>query len=138
MLRRGIGSLLAGVRSVVRDHRLELAAAILLVFFFGLWGLTATWGVRDVRGHSLNMMGNHLSSDSQLLDFDPMRNRKPTSSPVRMPWHFVGNEAVLFPFVVRIDWAIMAGPLHGSGGRTYFLWFFGLKIPFREEGFWNS
>lgn len=99
-----------------------------------LWGLTASWGVRDVEAYGRDLVGASVEPDSKFLEFDAMRDDRAAE----MPWHYVGNASSLMPLIVGVDWTVMKGRLAGTGGRSYFLWFFGLKIHIHNSTYWIS
>jgi len=54
------------------------------------------------------------------------------------PWYHVINRGSPCPFFVSTDWGVMAGPVFGSGGRRYSLWFPGYSIKVYDQFHWNS
>ena len=101
--------------------------------YFGTWSLTMTWGVHDV----VETTAAKLDATGERLDHDPFRSPGLSPDP---PWHFAGNGSSPCPFIVGVDWAVLHAPLAGTGGRSYFLWFLGVKcrIPVLDQFYWNS
>lgn len=113
----------------------RVKVAVIVAICYGiLWAITATWGVADVRSHMLDVMERSARPGSRRLAFDPVREDRSAD----LPWHFVGNVSSSLPFVVGVDWGEMVAPLCGTGGRTYFVWFFGIKLAVYDTYYWLS
>jgi len=115
----------------------QLAIAFLLYAFF--WTLTATWGCTQLKNALLNR-DNLVSPDEQVLDYNPTEEDWVVSRRQRpkMPWRYACNEFSPFPFLVRVDHGMMVGELAGSGQRTFFFWFFGMRYRVWQSLEWNS
>ncbi|MCA9173604.1 MAG: hypothetical protein KDB14_03880 [Planctomycetales bacterium] len=113
--------------------RALLCAVTLLCTYLGLWTLTATLGASVVR----QTVVERMDGDGTRLSYDPLRSSQ--SSP-NTPWHFVGTGSSPCPFIVCIDWARMDAPMLGTGGRSYFFWFFGIELhlPIMDGIHWMS
>ena len=57
---------------------------------------------------------------------------------VEEPWHFVGDAFSPCPFIVTVDYGVMAAPLLGGGGRVYAVWLFGYKQMVHDQLIWSS
>ncbi|MDG2206718.1 MAG: hypothetical protein P8K78_02325 [Pirellulales bacterium] len=104
----------------------------------GSWTLTQRIGVPDVVVQLEATLP--LRPESVRIDHDPMRSSYSSDPAPKPPWHFVGNASATCPFIVGVDWGTMGGHLFGTGGRSYFLWFFGatLHLQFLDNFYWNS
>lgn len=100
------------------------------------WGITSTWGVRDVTTFFARQESRPVDGRvPQRLDFDP---NVPPYRAKSMPWYYVGHASSPFPFVVAIDVAFLVGPGAGQRGRYYVFWFFGIKVPIHYDVVWVS
>lgn len=104
-----------------------------------LWGVTAVWGIRDVRRHYESLPGGFIPPEGSaarliLMDsFDPDRFRYPGKD--RMLLYF-GRFRAPAPFVVTLEIA-EANEARGHATRLLFRWWMGDFRLFREETYWR-
>ena len=116
------------------NHRVLSGVAFIAILVS--WILTWQVGEPDVASHVKTMLAPPPQSVE--LAGDPHFDLDVKSPDA--PWHFIGNTSSPCPFVVGVDWSVYVGPLCGTGGRSYFLWFFGYKyhLPHLDSYYWMS
>ena len=92
-----------------------------------VWVATAKYGAPDIRKQFVSNMPAGVPDFSNT----PEKLRED-----KYPWFVCWTHAVA-PFVVRMDSGYATGGLWGSGGTTYYFWFFGFSRPVFETNQWN-
>ncbi len=103
----------------------------IICLYLGLWSLTATLGSRAAANRLEAEV--QFRPDSNLLDYNPFHS----SHGVPVDGHFASTASPC-PFVIRAEWS-KSNQFSGSGGVSYFVWFFGyvIHVPGDTQYVWD-
>jgi hypothetical protein len=99
----------------------------------GLWLGTAFYGVPATR--TKHMVENNLNAAAGALDIT--YTNITTKTLQTFPW-FYCRAAAIAPLIVKVDYAYASGPIGGSGGAAYYLWFFGYSRLMTHRNEWST
>lgn len=99
----------------------------------GLWLGTASFGVPAARAK--HMVENNLCAAAGAMDLAYTNTTATTLK--TYPW-FYCRAAAIAPLIVKVDYAYASGPLGGSGGVAYYLWFFGYSRLMIHRNEWST
>ena len=119
----------------IRRSEYVRAKSIVTLFLLS-WGFTAFFGVPDTQMRMASNINNHFANCRRLKK-NPFHQGSDfeTGEP---PWFYVDNGGSPCPFMIYSEWGVMAGPLSGSGGRSYQLWVPGFSVEIHNHVHWNS
>ena len=115
-------------RSIFTRRRV-FAVLVLVVLYGVLWLLTAAVGAPKTRMVALRAMREIPASWTDTSYGDAPKTKGPT---------YFCRASAYAPFLVRIDYGWVSGPLTGDGGSVWYFWTIGSALRVYEFEHWMA
>ncbi|MGA2242014.1 MAG: hypothetical protein ABSH11_08235 [Verrucomicrobiota bacterium] len=109
--------------------KLLMFFAAAVVLYVGLWFLTDFAGVPKTRTVALRAMRDIPSSWTDISRIPASQTKGPT---------YYCRASAYAPFLIRVDYGWVSGPLTGDGGSVWYLWIFGAVFRAHEFSHWSA